>query len=180
MGIGIRNSLKRFRLTFCFIVVCLALWCIWILPGILSAESIQADRIVIVKSKRILLLFKEGEILRAYVIALGQQPDGHKTAAGDKKTPEGTYRIDSRNARSKFHKSLHISYPNRRDVRTARKLGIAPGGGIMIHGLTEDMKEIAELHRFMDWTDGCIAVTNEEIDEIWELVPVGTPIEIKP
>lgn len=123
---------------------------------------------------------KDGEILKAYRIALGQQPEGHKTVAGDKKTPEGIYILDKRNQDSKFHLSIHISYPNESDVLNAKKAGVSPGGDVMIHGLPNGLRSVGKLHRTMDWTDGCIAVTNSEMEEIWQLVPDGIPIEIKP
>ena len=153
-------------------------FCFW--TGKASAVLIQADKVIVIKSKRLLMLMRDGEILKAYTVALGKQPNGHKTNAGDKKTPEGSYILDSRNSGSKFHKSLHISYPNESDILNAQKLGVSPGGDIMIHGLPESLGIIGKVHRIFDWTDGCIAVTNSEIEEIWQLVPDGTPIEIKP
>ncbi len=145
-----------------------------------SAALIKADKVVVIKSKRLLILMRDGEILKAYKIALGKQPKGHKTNAGDRKTPEGIYILDSRNPDSKFHRSIHISYPNESDILNAQKLGVSPGGAIMIHGLPDSLASIGKTHRTWDWTDGCIAVTNTEIEQIWRLVPDGTPIEIKP
>jgi murein L,D-transpeptidase YafK len=123
---------------------------------------------------------REGEILSAYRVALGKHPDGRKIKAGDKRTPEGNYILDGRNRDSKFHLALHISYPNESDLVNANKLGVTPGGDIMIHGLPDQFRKLGRLHRLSDWTNGCIAVTNHEIEEIWRLVPDGTPIEIKP
>ena len=111
---------------------------------------------------------------------MGGDPVGAKTQHGDHKTPEGGYVLDRRNANSKFHRALHISYPNAKDREQARKRGVAPGGDIMLHGLPNGYGAIGGAHRLKDWTDGCIAVTNEEIEEIWRLVPDGTPIEISP
>jgi murein L,D-transpeptidase YafK len=145
-----------------------------------SASLVQADKVVVLKSKRLMLLLSQGEILRAYRVALGKQPVGRKTAAGDKKTPEGIYILDARKADSKFHKAIHISYPNESDASYAQRNGASPGSDIMIHGLPDEVKHIGPLHRYADWTDGCIAVTNPEIEEIWKLVPDGIPIEIKP
>lgn len=152
------------------------------LPGTEEAEAthIKADKIVVIKSKRIMMLLREGEILKAYRIALGKEPVGHKMNEGDMRTPEGIYRVDSRNSDSRFHRSLHISYPSQSDILNAQKLGLSPGGDIMIHGLPDRLKNIGELHRFSDWTEGCIAVTNTEIEEIWQMVPDGIPIEINP
>jgi murein L,D-transpeptidase YafK len=146
-----------------------------------SAAVVKADKIVVIKSKHVALLMNNGEIIKAYRVSLGKQPVGRKSRQGDQKTPEGTYIIDSRIADSKFYLALHISYPNDADVKSAHKLGIDPGGSIMIHGLPNGLgKRIGKLHRLSDWTDGCIAVTNSEMDEIWELVPDGVTIEIKP
>jgi murein L,D-transpeptidase YafK len=145
-----------------------------------SATLGKADKVVVIKSKRLLMLLKEGDILKIYRVSLGKQPNGHKTKVGDKRTPEGSYVLDSRNVESKFHLALRISYPNESDIRNAEKIGVRPGGDIMIHGLSDKMKKYGKLHRTSDWTDGCIAVTNAEIEEIWRLVPDGTPIEIKP
>lgn len=152
----------------------------WFWPEEVSAALVKADKVVVIKSKRLLMLMKDGEILKAYKIALGKQPKGHKTNAGDRRTPEGNYILDSRNPESKFHRSIHISYPNKSDILNAQQHRVSPGGGIMIHGLPDDLESIGSVHRIWDWTDGCIAVTNSEIDEIWRLVPDRTPIEIKP
>lgn len=147
----------------------------------LSAHASQtADRIVILKSKRTLILYSDGKELKSYKVALGGQPIGPKSRQGDHRTPEGIYRIDSKNAHSRFHKALHISYPNQQDRRRAQKLGVNPGGDIMIHGLPDAYAYLGALHRQHDWTEGCIAVTNSEIEEIWTLVQIGTEIEIRP
>jgi len=143
-------------------------------------DVLQADRIVIVKSARTLTLLRQGQVLKTYKVALGQEPLGPKTRRGDSRTPEGEYVIDSRNPRSQFHLSLHVSYPNAADRARAAKLGVNPGGDIMIHGLPPAFEYLGPLHRQTDWTLGCIAVTNAEIEEIWSLVPNGTKVEIKP
>jgi murein L,D-transpeptidase YafK len=140
----------------------------------------QADRIVIVKSDRTLTLFREGKVLKTYKVALGTTPVGPKTRQGDGKTPEGLYTVDSRNAHSQFHLSLHVSYPNAADRARAARLKVNPGGDIMIHGLPPAYAYLGPLHRKYDWTLGCIAVTDSEIEEIWNLVPIGTTVEIKP
>lgn len=139
-----------------------------------------ADRIVIEKAARILSLYHEGQVLKTYKIALGPNAKGHKEREGDGRTPEGKYVIDSRKADSSFHRALHVSYPNQQDRMRARRLGVSPGGAIMIHGLPNGMGSIGKTHLLRDWTQGCIAVTNEEIEEIWRLVPNGTPVEIRP
>jgi len=155
---------------------------IWIFGAAVSFASTppQADRIVVHKSKRILKLSREGHVIKTYRVALGPNATGPKTRQGDHRTPEGTYRIDSKNARSQFHLSLHISYPDSNDRERARKLGVNPGGDIMIHGLPDRFAYLGALQSKYDWTDGCIAVSNAEIEEIWKLVPVGTTVEITP
>jgi len=139
-----------------------------------------ADKILIEKNKRRLTLLSKGEVLRTYKIALGGNPDGPKERQGDNKTPEGTYIIDSRNRGSLYHLSLHISYPNEKDKKRAKQRGVSPGGDIMIHGIKNGFSWAGDLHTEVDWTKGCIAVTDEEIEEIDSLVPNGTSVEIKP
>lgn len=145
-----------------------------------SAVTRAVDKVVVVKSERVMQIVKNGAVIRSYQVALGQDPVGHKTRQGDKKTPEGAYLLDWRKARSEFYKAIHISYPNEADRMKARRNGVAPGGDIMIHGLPRGKEIVGELHSVIDWTRGCIAVTNEEMDEIWEMIPDGTPIEIRP
>jgi len=144
------------------------------------ATTIQADKIVIIKSTRTMTLLTGDKVLKAYKVALGAVPVGPKRVEGDHKTPEGDYVIDAKNSHSQFHLSLRISYPSAADQERARSLGLRPGGAIMIHGLTRPFAYLGPLHRQTDWTDGCVAVTNAEIDEIWKLVPVGTRVEIRP
>ncbi len=144
-----------------------------------SAEPAGVDRVVVSKAKKLLMLMKGDQVIRKYRIALGKNPLGHKERRGDSRTPEGEYVLDWRNPRSRFHRSIHISYPNENDVANARRIGVSPGGNIMIHGLPNDMAWLGFVHAYVDWTDGCIAVTNEEIEEIWEQVQDGTPIQIR-
>lgn len=139
----------------------------------------SVDRIVIVKSAHMMTLISHGEVIRAYKVALGD-PKGPKVQQGDKKTPEGVYFVDGKNAHSLFHRALHLSYPNAADRERARTLGVNPGGDIEIHGLPKQYAWMGAAHRSIDWTTGCIAVTNPEIDEIWDEVGVGTPVEIRP
>jgi murein L,D-transpeptidase YafK len=157
-------------------VVCLPGWAKS--PNPSSAE--QADRIVIVKSQRTLTLYRQGQVLKTYKVALGSHPVGPKTQQGDHRTPEGVYTIDSRNSHSQYHLSLHISYPNAEDRVRAKKLRVNPGGDIFIHGLPPAYSYLGPLHRKYDWTWGCVAVTDQEIEEIWSMVPNGTTVEIKP
>src|SRR5215472_12160543 len=140
----------------------------------------QADFILIVKSERTMTLMRQGKVLKTYKVALGQEPRGAKTRVGDNRTPEGEYTIDLRNPNSQFHLALRISYPNQADRERARKLGVDPGGAIMIHGLPAAYAWLGSRHRETDWTLGCVAVTNPEIEEIWKMVPLGTKVEIKP
>jgi len=142
--------------------------------------SAAADRVVVRKAERLLLLERDGRILREYPVSLGQNPVGHKQRRGDKRTPEGSYVVTERRSESKFYKALLISYPNRNDIKTALEKGYDPGGLIMIHGMPEAARGDEEDYIQRDWTDGCIAVTNEAIDQIWSLVREGTPIDILP
>lgn len=145
-----------------------------------AAARPQADLIVVEKAKRTMTLMSGDKVLKTYLVALGGHPVGAKERQGDRKTPEGSYVIESKNSHSQFHLSLRVSYPNVADRERARKLGVNPGGDIFIHGLAPSFSRIGALHRKIDWTDGCIAVTDQEIEEIWKLVPVGTKVEIKP
>ncbi|WP_313998460.1 L,D-transpeptidase family protein [Xanthocytophaga flava] len=140
----------------------------------------KADRVLVFKSKRKMQLLKDNKVLRTYSIALGASPEGHKSQEGDEKTPEGRYTLDWRNAKSSCYKSLHVSYPNEQDRKSADEKGVSPGGMIMIHGLHPSIKWAGGFHTLYDWTNGCIGVTNAEMDEIWKTVPDGTIIEIKP
>jgi murein L,D-transpeptidase YafK len=140
----------------------------------------HADRIIIHKKERTMELMRAGQVIKTYKIALGGQPVGPKMRQGDHRTPEGVYVIDRRNAQSQFHRSLHISYPSASDRERARKVGVSPGGDIFIHGLPNGYGFIGSAHRARDWTDGCIAVTDQEIEEVWTLVDNGTLVEIRP
>jgi len=156
------------------------------LLAVLAAESFplpagtRADRLVVVKHERTLTLMSGPTVLKSYKVSLGSEPVGAKQRRGDHKTPEGTYILDRRNSRSRFYRSLHVSYPTLEQKAAASKTGIDPGGDIMIHGLPNGFGWLGSLHRTLDWTDGCIAVTDQEMDEIWQSVDDGTPIEIKP
>jgi tetratricopeptide (TPR) repeat protein len=138
------------------------------------------DKVLIEKKKRRLTLISNGEAIKIYKIALGGNPIGPKEKQGDNKTPEGTYTIESRNRHSEYHLSLRISYPNEKDKKRAEKLGYSPGGDIMIHGIKNGFSWVGGLHSEIDWTEGCIAVTNKEMEEIARMVPNGTPVEIRP
>jgi murein L,D-transpeptidase YafK len=140
----------------------------------------KADRIVVHKTARTLELMRGDTVLRSYHIALGRHPKGQKIEAGDGRTPEGAYRIDRRNMESEYHLSLHISYPDAYDIRRAHAHGAEPGGAIMIHGQPNVLNAAGKARLFKDWTAGCIALTNTEIDEVWRLVDDGTSIDIYP
>ncbi|KIH75678.1 L,D-transpeptidase catalytic domain [Geoalkalibacter ferrihydriticus] len=150
-------------------------------PLTASARLIStADLVIVEKSQRKLHLVSNGHVFRSYDIALGANPVGHKLYKGDGRTPEGRYYLDWRNPQSRFHKSMHISYPNERDRERAQRLGRSPGGHIMIHGIPNRYRRAPELFEGLDWTEGCIAVRNEDMEEIWQLVADHTPIEIYP
>jgi murein L,D-transpeptidase YafK len=165
-----RNLVKHALAMVCVAIASVA---IAATPPAMVPASQHADRIHVDKSERRMQLLRGGKVLRTYRILLGDAPVGHKRQQGDEKTPEGDYRISGRNPNSRFHLSLRVSYPNDADRKQARKRGVDPGGDIMIHGGN------SVLYPF-DWTDGCIAVSNKEIEEIWSLVPTGIPIRIDP
>jgi murein L,D-transpeptidase YafK len=142
--------------------------------------ALHVDRVVVLKNERTLELLSRGKVVKTYKVALGGDPVGPKTRQGDHKTPEGVYILDFRNAHSQFYKSIHISYPSAHDRAFARQKGVSPGGDVFVHGLPNGFGVVGAAHRLKDWTDGCIAVTNREMDEIWRAVPDGTRIEIRP
>ncbi|MFA6030243.1 MAG: L,D-transpeptidase family protein [Elusimicrobiota bacterium] len=138
----------------------------------------RTELIIVLKSLREMALCARGELLAHYRVALGPNPLGHKRRRGDGRTPEGFYRVTMK--QDFYHRSLRLSYPNEDDRRRAREDGVDPGGGVLIHGLSDSKEGLGELHVLRDWTEGCIAVTNEEIDEVDRLTPVGTVVEIRP
>ncbi|HXC94164.1 MAG TPA: L,D-transpeptidase family protein [Edaphobacter sp.] len=142
------------------------------------SASVMADKVVVLKSYRKLLLMRGDEVLKTYTVSLGGNPVGPKIRQGDHKTPEGIYILDRHNANSQYHRSIHISYPNEDDLARARKMGVRPGGELFIHGLPNNFHGHSDA--LGDWTEGCIAVNNAEMDEIWRAVADGTTIEIKP
>jgi hypothetical protein len=148
--------------------------------GLRLAPPSLADSIVVYKREHTLTLFLRGVPVRSYFVALGSRPVGDKISAGDDRTPEGLFSINAHNPASKYHLALRISYPDAAHRERAAKLGVDPGGDIMIHGLPIKFSNAGKDHRLDDWTNGCVALTNEEIEEIWRAVPDGTPIQIKP
>jgi len=145
-----------------------------------TESAIFVDRVLVKKFERKLYLIKDGKPIREYHVALGDDPVGPKRQQGDEKTPEGHYVIDYRNPHSAYHLSLHINYPSKKDQQAAKKRGVNPGGDIFIHGAPNGMGLLGSVLKNRDWTDGCIAVSNSEIEEMWELVRNGTPIDILP
>ena len=139
-----------------------------------------ADRVVLYKGERRMMLMRGDSILRSYKVALGLNPVGHKERSGDFRTPEGRYMLTRRNPRSDFFLSIQVSYPNDADTKKARRNGWDTGGSIMIHGLPNQLKHTPAYYESRDWTDGCIAVTNSDMLEIWLLTGNNTPIEILP
>ncbi|MCA1940616.1 MAG: L,D-transpeptidase family protein [Caenispirillum bisanense] len=178
----------------CVATLCLAV-CVTVLTAVLLAprpaaagEAVAAmrpmgsmiDKIVVEKGKRVLTLMSEGRAVKTWPIALGWEPDGHKQYEGDGRTPEGWYVIDYRNDESIYYRSLRISYPNGEDRASAAARGKSPGGDIYIHGQPTTIKSSLRAKTMKDWTAGCIAVSNDAMDELWALIDIGTPIEIFP
>lgn len=145
-----------------------------------SANAIHADAIRVEKGKRLLTLYRNGQVLKTYHVALGSHPLGTKTDADDGRTPEGHYIIDWHNPKSDYFLSMHINYPNAGDVAQAAARGVSAGGDIMVHGIGRYPETLARVKKVKDWTAGCISVTDAEMKEIYDLVPDGTPIEIDP
>ena len=151
------------------------------LPGTLEAGDFPtADLVVVEKGERKLHLVRDGEAFRTFDIALGIQPVGDKQFEGDFRTPEGRYVLDIRNPNSEFFLSIRVSYPNRQDIREARAKGLDPGGAIMIHGQPNEPTRSETYYRTRDWTNGCIAVSNSDMIDIWLMTADNTPIEIRP
>jgi murein L,D-transpeptidase YafK len=140
----------------------------------------KADLLIVDKSARRLSVFARGSLVRSYAVSLGRNPVGPKLREGDHRTPEGRYIIDHHNPNSAFHLSLHVSYPSAADSARAHAAGYSPGGDVMIHGMRNGAGWIGRAHLLVDWTDGCIAVTDAEMDQLYEAVPDGTPLEIRP
>jgi murein L,D-transpeptidase YafK len=172
------------RTAIVLLAVVLALVCVTYVYAHYIRDPLPAgtkiDRIVIEKSARKLSLFVNGKSLKSYRVALGRNPIGAKQEEGDNKTPEGVYRIDGRNPQSNFHLALHVSYPSDEDKVHAAERGASAGFDIMIHGIRNGRGWIGAFHRLSDWTAGCIALTDEEIEELWRVTPDGTIVEIQP
>ena len=148
-------------------------------PASVLSEQ-KADAVLVIKSERRLYLLDNGEPFASFRATFGMQPVGHKQQLGDERTPEGHYVLDYKNPNSKFYKSIHISYPNAKDRKSARERGVNPGGDIMIHGQTNGWGWAAFVVQWFPWTDGCIALSDKDMERVWNAVDPGTPIEIRP
>ena len=174
------KSTRRYKILFSFLGL-IALFSVHnLLPEPSLQEGINIDSLVVRKAQRQLLAYSHGGIVKTYIVALGSNPMGDKEFEGDCRTPEGNYFINEKSAESRFHKNLGISYPNSSDSAHAQELGKQPGGDVKIHGLRNGIGLLGRFHRYFDWTLGCIALTNSEIDELYHSVEVGTPITITP
>jgi murein L,D-transpeptidase YafK len=168
-----------------FVLVLLCLFAVGVLIGAHFnlhplPRDVIADRVLVEKAARHLTLLRGATPLKTYRVALGRAPVGPKEREGDQRTPEGTYLIDFHKEDSDYHRALHVSYPEQRDIERAAAADVPPGCDIMIHGIRNGLGWIGAFHRRSDWTAGCVAVTDFEIEEIWRAVPDGTPIEIRP
>jgi len=169
---------KFFLYGFLFLIA--ALFVYYFFPEAALPANSRIDKIIVYKAKREMEVFSAGKLLKTYTISLGGEPEGDKQFQGDKRTPEGNYFIDGKNPNSVCYKNLGISYPSEQDKAEAKKLGKPAGGDIKIHGMWNGWGLVGKFHRWMDWTAGCIAVTDEEMDELYESVEEGVEIEIRP
>ncbi|BBM00915.1 murein L,D-transpeptidase family protein [Microbulbifer sp. GL-2] len=152
-----------------------------VMPLLASAKVTPVDHVVVYKSKKLMQLIRDGRVVKSYTVSFGDNPRGHKVRQGDERTPEGRYTLDWKNPNSRFYRSIHVSYPNKQDRARAAKMGVSPGGDIMIHGIKPGWAYMERHLRRNNWTDGCIAVaSNREMDEIWALVKTPIPIDIYP
>jgi murein L,D-transpeptidase YafK len=187
-GTGVDRNVMRFRSLGVLLLACSAVAHADGLPQPQPVSLPQptvntlplVDRVVVRKGERRMLLMHGGNIVRSYHVALGLNPVGQKERSGDFRTPEGTYRLERRNARSDYFLSIKVSYPNEMDLKRARSQHWDTGGSIMIHGLPNSLKHEPEYYQAHDWTDGCIAVSNADMTEIWMLTPDDVPIDILP
>ncbi len=169
------------KITAIVIILCIVAIVVYnLLPEPKLPDNAVITRLVVLKSKRKLYAYSGDSLLKVYTISLGRNPEGAKQYEGDKRTPEGLYTINDKNPNSGYHLNLGVSYPNAEDNAKAKALGKSAGGNIKIHGLRNGSGWIGKFHRWTDWTMGCIAVTNSEMDELFHHTPIGTPIEIKP
>jgi murein L,D-transpeptidase YafK len=172
------NKSRSLLFTTAFIIIIFSIYNLY--PEEKLARGKTVDSLVILKSERKLVVYSQGQQLKTYSIALGKNPVGPKEFEGDGKTPEGSYLVTGKNPESGYHRNLGISYPDTEDIGRANRLKLSPGGDIKIHGLRNGLGFIGKFHRWFDWTNGCIAVTNEEIEELFMTVRIGAKIEIRP
>lgn len=157
------------------------LFALLLIVQIAAADEIQkADEVLVVKSEKRLYLIKDGNPFASFKVTFGGAPEGHKEERGDQRTPEGRYMLGYKNVNSSFYKSIHISYPNEQDKKNAREKGVDPGDNIMIHGQANGWQWATPLVQLFSWTDGCVALSNKNMDLVWEAIEPGTPIEIRP
>lgn len=157
---------------------------LWLVMLILITSSLfsmeKADFVVVSKKEKTMILYKDKQSIASYPVVFGANASGHKQKEGDKRTPEGLYTLDYKKQDSAFYKAIHISYPNAQDIEVAHKLGVSPGGAIMIHGQKNGFGWASFIMQFFNWTNGCIALENSDMDLIWNAVDAGTQIEIRP
>lgn len=180
MSYLIQTMYKRLVLFLLIIIPIILLVTYYLYPEKKLPNKFNTTKIIVYKSKSKMYLFSNDKLGKIYTISMGNNPKGHKHFKGDEKTPEGKYVIDYKNNHSMAYLSIHISYPNEIDKEYAANYNKNPGGDIMIHGLPNSIKCVGKFHRLINWTNGCIGITNNEMDEIWRSVSVGTIIEIKP
>ena len=176
--VELMTNRKKIWLSIFFIFLVMTVY--YFYPENKLPTDIQINKLIVYKSNGELLAYSNGKLVKTYKISIGRQPFGKKEFKGDEKTPEGIYQINNKNAKSDYHKNLGISYPNKADIKNAKRLGKQTGGDIKIHGIKNKMGFIGKFHRWFNWTQGCIAVTDEEIDELYNSVKIGTKIDIKP
>ena len=140
----------------------------------------KADLVIVIKNEYRLYLIRNEKLFASFPVVFGSNPKGHKQQQGDERTPEGEYVLDYKNANSSYYKSIHISYPNDQDRENARKRGVSPGGDIMIHGQPNRWGQFSLITQLFNWTNGCIALSNSDMDALWDAVDPGTPIQIRP
>ena len=160
------------------IIVLLLVLFLWSTTSVYSEQ--KADSVLVVKSEAKLYLLNNGLTFASFPVAFGSNPRGHKKEQGDGRTPEGSYILDYKNAKSAFYKSIHISYPNTEDRKDAQRRGVDPGGDIMIHGQKNGYGRYAFVTQFFNWTNGCIALSDRDMETVWKAIDPGTPIEIRP
>lgn len=174
----LKRFAKYFSLSLLALLVAAAVY--YFFPEKKLPQGAVIDKLVVYKSTHKMLVYQGNKLLKTYTVAIGRNTHGDKQEEGDKRTPEGCYTINDRNPNSSHYKNLGISYPNAADRAAARKKGKSPGGDVKIHGLKNGRGYIGKFHRWMDWTAGCVAVTNEEMEELYVAVKTGAVIEIYP